>query len=310
MPEASTPKQSGTESRPTSKAGFSKSKTPKAILDIIFFMDRDHLDLVGVERTLSGLKRTLPVEKCQLHLVHFSQKPFQMPDKILSHVHEHLKNAEFPIVEERFCPLTSEIVSEFIHELRESNYDLLVFCIPELPNGHHSAYAHLVQHMASHVPLSVLIWRKPLAEPPHPLKVIFGVDGSESSLNAVTKSATLLNLKFAHLNAVTVLSPVFQDNAVTAPFVNPDVLEQALDANANMIFEMANGILTAQGLPKPAHKKLIGSPATELGYWMETENPDLMIVGSHNRKGFLAWLMGSVSSQLLQWDRHNLLVVR
>jgi len=34
------------------------------------------------------------------------------------------------------------------------------------------------------------------------------------------------------------------------------------------------------------------------------------VVGSHNRTGFLAWLMGSVSSQLLHWDTHNILIVR
>lgn len=315
MPKASESKTFEKQPALKGKSGFKKLSQPKAVLDILMLLDWTRLEPEGVERTLGGLHRLLPVEKSTLHLLHVN-KPSKHtvgemePDALLNRVQTTLQKFHWQVAETRMQELTHELTVNIIGEIRKADYDLVVLCSPELPPGGQSAFSNFVQQVTSQVPVSVLIWRKPLSEQPHPMKVVFAVDGSESSLTAVNKSTQLLHLKYAQLQVVTVLSPIFQDNAVTAPFVNPDILEQALEANARMIFDMANGLLESQGFQKSACKKLIGSPATELGYYAELEAPDLIVVGSHNRKGLMAWLMGSVSSQLLHWDQHNLLIVR
>lgn len=301
-----------TEKEQIQKTGTERSAPGKDHLEILLILDWEHLEKSGVERTLSGLHRVLPVEKSRLHLFHIDHPATKRaePEPMLSRIRTCLEKYDWKLAETRLEGLTQDVVASLITESVQAAYDLAVVCMPELPSGGQSVFSAFTQQFTSHAPISVLVWRKPLSEQPHAIKVLFAVDGSESSMTAMNRSADLLHLKYAELQAATVLTPIFQDNAVTAPFVNPDVLEQALDANANMIFEMAKGLLESRGLPKPACKKLFGSPATELGYYAELEAPDLIVVGSHNRKGLAAWLMGSVSSQLLQWDRHNLLVVR
>ncbi|HEY9747024.1 MAG TPA: universal stress protein [Oculatellaceae cyanobacterium] len=309
MPESS---ETGTYEQAApewSNARASKSKKA-SVREILLILDLASLEASGPERTLEGLHRLIPTEGSRLHIVHLMKPGELTPTSMVERVQAELWRYGWHLAENRLLTLTHETVTSLVSEVRQANYDLVVLGVPDLPVGKSSELSQFVHHLVSHVPVSVLLWRKPLSEQPHALKIFFGVDGSESSMTAVNKAVELLRLKYANLRLITVLSPLFQDNAVTAPFVNPDVLEQALEANARIIFEMASGLLEAQGVPVPSRQKLIGSPATELGYYAEMEAPDLIVVGSHNRKGLMAWLMGSVSSQLLQWDKHNLLIVR
>lgn len=289
----------------------------KSIQDVLLILPLEILNTAGVEQVLGGLHRLLPVEKIKLHLMSTWQKENDKTDAVeftpmTNRIHACLGKYEFNIVSERAIEAKPGFLNQCVSELQQANYDLIILCVPDA--AEHPEFqamrSHFINHITTHVPSSVLVWRKPFSEQPHPLKVMLGTDASESSMTAAAKMPDLLQLKFANLLVVTVLSPIFQDNAVVAPFVNPEVLEQALDANAKIVFEMTSGILGTHNLAKPTYQKLLGSPATEIAYLAETENPDVIVVGSHNRKGFLAWLLGSVSSQLLHWDKHNLLVVR
>lgn len=299
------------------KHSGSSSSLQKNIQDVLLILPLEILNAVGVEHVLGGLHRLLPVEKIKLHLAPIWQKGNGKTDPLAStpvtnRIHACLDKYEFNIASERAIEAQPGFLEHFVSELQQTNYDLIVLCVPDDLNHpeFQAMRSHFINHVTTHVPSSVLVWRKPFSEQPHPLKVMLGTDASESSMTAAAKMPDLLQLKFANLLVVTVLSPIFQDNAVVAPFVNPEILEQALDANAKIVFEMTAGILATHNLAKPTYQKLLGSPATEIAYLAETENPDVIVVGSHNRKGFLAWLLGSVSSQLLHWDKHNLLVVR
>jgi nucleotide-binding universal stress UspA family protein len=304
------PLESQTPSAP--KAGAERPAQPRQTLDILLILDCERVLNTGVQRALAGLHRLLPVKNSRLHLLYIKneKQEAQKLEALLEQVQAEFQKFDWNLAEVRLQTLSHEMLNSLIREVREAGYDLVVLCSPEVSASGQSAFSHFAKYLVAHVPVSVLLWRKPLSEQPHAMKVLFGVDGSEASLTAVSKAPRLLHLKYAQLQLATVLSPIFQENAVTAPFVNPDVLEQALEANARIVFEMVTGLLKSEGLPKPTCKRLSGSPATELGYYAEIEAPDLIVVGSHNRKGLLAWLMGSVSSQLLQWDKHNLLVVR
>lgn len=220
-----------------------------------------------------------------------------------------LRDSGFRVARELECGTRDRNVKSLLATLEENGQDLLIVVSQSDSTNHHKS-SHFVKTLVTHAPFSVLLLRKPIAATSEPLKVMLGVDGSEASMNAARQIKQILPDCAMRLELVTAQSPIYQENAVLAPYVNQDVLNEALEANAKMVFEIVSDILENQGVSVSKRRKLVGSPATELGNLAELEHPDLMIVGSHNRTGVLAWLMGSVSSQLLHWDTHNLLVVR
>jgi nucleotide-binding universal stress UspA family protein len=225
-------------------------------------------------------------------------------------VRQELSESGFQIVQETECGYRDKSLKRFTETLWESEQDLLVIASAS-DKMERSRISHFASQLATHSPVSVLILRSPVStlQPLAP-KIIFGVDGSEASMNAARKLGQILDSRDCQLELAIVQSPVYQENAVLAPYVNQAVLDEALEVNAKMVFEMVTDILDTQGIQVSKCQKLSGSPATELGNLAALAHPDLLVVGSHNRKGVLAWLMGSVSSQLLQWDTHNLLIVR
>lgn len=287
-------------------------------------------DFLSGTALLKNLSRVIKPETLELTLVHaefdwlneqsnltedFNQAGLTISERetVLRNANEKVRQelaaAGFTIVSETDCGLQDKSQKSLISMLEETEQDLLIIASAPLRNERAKA-SHFAFNLASHAPVSVLMYRNPIPAPPHPPKVIFGVDGSEASMNVARKLGQILDTREIRLELVTAQSPIYQENAVLAPFVNQTVLDEALEMNANIVFEMVTDILETQNIPVSERRKLIGSPATELGNLAELEHPDLIVLGSHNRTGVLAWLMGSVSSQLLHWDSHNLLVVR
>jgi nucleotide-binding universal stress UspA family protein len=225
-------------------------------------------------------------------------------------VRQKLSESGFQIVQETDSGHQDKSLKRLTETLWETEQDLLV--IATTPDKiERSQISHFASLLAIHSPVSVLILRSPIsALQPLAPKIIFGVDGSEASMHAARRLGQILDPRHCQLELAIVQSPIYQENAVLAPYVNQAVLDEALEVNAKMVFEMITDILDTQGVKVSKCQKLSGSPATELGNLAALAHPDLLVVGSHNRKGILAWLMGSVSSQLLQWDAHNLLIVR
>jgi len=216
----------------------------------------------------------------------------------------HLRN-------EQNGTMLDDCAHQILDFVADSGQDLLVLDSqrpgspgPAVATGH----SHFSMLLATHAICSVLLLRKPMTTCREKLQVVFAVDGSEATMKAAERLGKLLRPEHAELTLVTVQSPLTAESAALAPFINTEIMAQALDTNANIVFDNVEQHL--QGLPVSRRQKLTGSPATEIGCYAELENPDLLVVGSHNKKGFLAWLTGSVSGQLLHWGNHNILVVR
>jgi nucleotide-binding universal stress UspA family protein len=221
-----------------------------------------------------------------------------------------LTRGGFTLIEELESATDREGSKSLLTQLKETGQDLLILAQASA-SGNGSKVSPFAVNLATHTVASVLVLRKAITAPPAQLKIWLGVDASEASLTLARKLGQFLSVTDeAPVTLITVQSPVYQENALLAPFVNQSVLDEALLSNANMIFEMCQDILETQGVAVADCRRLLGSPASELGAVAEAEDPDVIAVGSHNRKGVLAWLLGSVSSQLLHWDSHNLLIVR
>ncbi|WP_303673754.1 universal stress protein [Vampirovibrio chlorellavorus] len=225
-------------------------------------------------------------------------------------VRSELCKQGFTLSDEWEMTTAGEGSKTLLAQLKETGQDLLILVQP--PSGGAAGKAsHFGLTMAIHTEVSVLVLRKVITAKPAQLKIWLGVDASDASLNLARKLGQYLGVvDEVPVSLITVQTPVYQENALLAPFVNQSVLDDALLSNANLVFEMCQDILETQGVAVADCRRLLGSPASELGAVAEAEDPDVIAVGSHNRKGVLAWLLGSVSSQLLHWDTHNLLIVR
>ena|GEM_PF-2757716 len=329
---------------PVTRTGISRTAQPggegarKRIPEKVALVFEHTLDVID-ERTIQDLSRLFNPQDTEISLVHampdaITGLPVDMPrngDKTLT-LGQYISEQErtyrecrerlgalmgqfgFRVAHEYVCSMREQNLQSIIEQIHESQKDLLVLC------GSHFPVSGMIRNqffmnLATHATIPVLLLKKHFMAARREdiggkLHVLFGVDDSESSMLATRKLGELLRPEAVALTLATVQSPIYQENAVLAPFVNQDVLDEAMDNNAKMIFEMVCDLLEEQDLSVRDCCKLTGSPATELGFWAEQENPDLVVVGSHNRKGMMAWLMGSVSSQLLHWGTHNLLIIR
>jgi len=170
-----------------------------------------------------------------------------------------------------------------------------------------SAYA---THLATHAPCSTLLVKRPFLPEREKPKLLFATDGSEASIRAAGQVSTFVRADVMDVVVVTVLNPVYLENPIIGPYINTQAVDEAFTQNSEMILEGARAILESQGLSVSRTYFTLGTPSWELMNQIKLEDPDLVVVGSHNRKGPISWFLGSVSYRVVQSGQHSVLVVR
>ena len=141
--------------------------------------------------------------------------------------------------------------------------------------------------------------------------ILVPVDGSEISLSAVKKAAQIAQ---AFGSQLTLISLVTEDPFVDADFYYPspimkDYFVQAY-ANAEKALQQAQAIATENGVT--ANAQVIKGSVSEEGIIEAAEklNIDLIVMGSHGRKGFQKFLLGSFAQDVLKGTKLPVLVVK
>lgn len=135
--------------------------------------------------------------------------------------------------------------------------------------------------------------------------IIAGLDLSEESPQVLEKAAQLAKTCGASLSVAHVIEPLTFAYGGDMPVDLSEVQEQ-LQLKAEQELHR---------LAKQCHfdlrqeHVLVGQPATELHYLAEQEGADLIVVGSHGRKGF-ALLLGSTSNSVLHGASCDVLAIR
>lgn len=140
-------------------------------------------------------------------------------------------------------------------------------------------------------------------------KILIPTDGSATSERAVDHG---LNLAKAMSSEVTFLHVV--ENPLTAGYATPETLPysaqlyQDLKASAAGLLEEA--VQKAQRLGVKAHAKLVENrePATAIAE--AGEEHDLIVMGTHGRRGFNRWMFGSVAEGALRQGNKPFLLIR
>lgn len=135
--------------------------------------------------------------------------------------------------------------------------------------------------------------------------IIVGLDLSEESPQVVAKAAALAQACDATLNIAHVIEPLTFAYGGDMPVDLSEVQEQ-LQLKAEQELRRLAGLVD---FPIAQQHVLVGQPATELQYLAKDQQADLIIVGSHGRKGF-ALLLGSTSNSVLHGAVCDVLAIR
>lgn len=135
--------------------------------------------------------------------------------------------------------------------------------------------------------------------------IIAGLDLSEESPQVLEKAAELAKAFGATLSVAHVIEPLTFAYGGDMPVDLSEVQEQ-LQLKAEQELQRLS---SQTNYSIQQEHVLVGQPATELHYLAGQENADLIIVGSHGRKGF-ALLLGSTSNSVLHGASCDVLAVR
>ena len=140
--------------------------------------------------------------------------------------------------------------------------------------------------------------------------ILIPVDGSETSLAAVDKAIGLAKAFDSEVTAIYVIDP-YPFTGVGADFAyGQDQYLGAAKAEANAAVEAVAQRLTAAGLK--ADTRIVEAHAVWRGIAdaAEAVGADLVVMGSHGRRGLEKLVLGSVTQSVLTQTQLATLVVR
>ena len=141
--------------------------------------------------------------------------------------------------------------------------------------------------------------------------ILVPVDGSEISLSAVKKAAQLAQ---AFNSQLTLISLVSEDPFVNADFYYPSPImkEYFVQAYANAEKSLKEAQIIASENGVNANIEIVKGEVSEKGLIETAEklNTDLIVIGSHGRKGFQKFLLGSFAQDVLQGTKLPVLIVK
>ena len=134
--------------------------------------------------------------------------------------------------------------------------------------------------------------------------IIVGVDLSEDCPQVIQRAAGMARACNAKLTLAHVLEPIAFAYGGDMPIDLTGVQEQQIQKAETELAKLS------KTSPYPINQQhvLVGQPAAELHYLAEQESVDLIVVGSHGRKGF-ALLLGSTPNSVLHGATCDVLAV-
>lgn len=134
--------------------------------------------------------------------------------------------------------------------------------------------------------------------------ILVGVDLSKDTLNILNKASLLALATGAKLSVVHVLEPLTfaygGDMPIDLSETQDQLRKRAEQELDRLIKELPHTV--------EQHSVVVGQAATELHNLAEHLNVDLIIIGTHGRKGF-ALLLGSTSNTVLQSSDCDVLAI-
>ena len=134
--------------------------------------------------------------------------------------------------------------------------------------------------------------------------ILVGLDLTDETHRVLAKAIQIARTYNAQLSVAHVLEPITFAYGGDMPLDISDVQAQQVQRAENELQELVKNI----DYPIAQQHVLVGQPASELHYLADQQEADLIIVGSHGRKGF-ALLLGSTPNSVLHGATCDVLAV-
>jgi nucleotide-binding universal stress UspA family protein len=140
-------------------------------------------------------------------------------------------------------------------------------------------------------------------------KILFPTDGSETSMKALTYVKNMA-LKF---NAEVTVLHIYEFNLLIGGYeINPTViveLEQNLQKRGEEILDEAKKELDDMGVTSTT-MMIQGDPGTSIVEYVNNENFDFLVLGSHGTGGIKSILIGSTSNFVVHHTKCPTLIIQ
>ncbi|RYZ82752.1 MAG: universal stress protein [Moraxellaceae bacterium] len=134
--------------------------------------------------------------------------------------------------------------------------------------------------------------------------ILVGLDLTEETPQVLAKAVHFARSCNAQLSIAHVLEPITFTYGGDMPLDISEMQAQQVQRAEQDLQELLKNI----DYPVAQEHVLVGQPASELHYLAEQQDADLIIVGSHGRKGF-ALLLGSTPNSVLHGATCDVLAV-
>ena len=140
--------------------------------------------------------------------------------------------------------------------------------------------------------------------------ILVPVDGSETSMSALSKAAGLAKAFGSEVTAVYVLDP-YPFTGVGADFAYGQAQYlNAANAEANNALEAVKKRMQEEGVPVKTMVSEGHAVHEGVVRVAESEGADLIVMGSHGRRGLEKLVLGSVAQRVLSSAKIPVMVVR
>lgn len=140
-------------------------------------------------------------------------------------------------------------------------------------------------------------------------KILVPVDFSEHSAAALRQAREISGRFDSELHVVTVVEPWPPAASMTAELY-PLYRDYVLQAQARAATQLNELVATIAGSTRIQHSVRAGNVQQELVKYIEENQIDLVVLGTHGRTGLSHWLMGSVAEKVVRLAPCSVLVAR
>ena len=140
-------------------------------------------------------------------------------------------------------------------------------------------------------------------------KILFATDFSEGSSNSLPYAVSIAKKYGAKLYFVHVIYDIAKTSGSYVPHVSLDELYKDMEKNAKV--ELEKCFIEEMKLLKDVERVVLkGTPYEEISSFAEENKIDLIVLGTHGRKGLDRMLFGSTAEQVVRLAPCPVLTVR
>lgn len=140
-------------------------------------------------------------------------------------------------------------------------------------------------------------------------KILFPTDFSEGALNALPHAVDMAKNCGAKLHLIHVIYDIATASGLYVPHISVDEMYKELEAGARKELDKF-GAAERRDLRDVEFAVLRGTPYEEILKFAQEKSIDLIVIGTHGRKGLDRFLFGSTAEKVVRYATCPVLTVR